>query len=159
MPRGEAPECLETLALGQLRLLVNPETGDAGLDGELGLAVIIDVLCLERDRHVIAHSFHRVFDDARMAADGERDVSFGEDRQRDLRALAKPGQRAAAPPQSDQDVKIPCANGGGDRDRVGSVFDRRENADRLVRPVRQRSKLRALDAQFGLCLRRVISPR
>jgi len=104
--------------------------------------VIVDLLDVDRDRRVVRRFVHRLFDDVRGAACGERDVVCCEDEQRDRRAGAQAGQRAAAALQAEQDPPVVCADRRRDRDRMRSGIDGDQHGDRPGRPFRQRFELR-----------------
>jgi hypothetical protein len=52
--------------------------------------MVVDLLDVDRDRYVVGRGGHRLLDDPGLPARRERDVSSGEDRERDARALAEP---------------------------------------------------------------------
>jgi hypothetical protein len=75
---GKVTERRNALAEGALLTLIDPPPVDAGLDEELRLAMVIDVLDVDRDCREVGRMLHRLLDDARAASRGERDVALGE---------------------------------------------------------------------------------
>jgi hypothetical protein len=92
-----------------LLILIDPPPVDAGLNAELDLAMVVDPLDIDCDRHVVGRRSERPFDDARAASRRKREVALREDCERDSRALSQPRQRPAAAVQTEQDAAIPGA--------------------------------------------------
>jgi DNA-binding transcriptional LysR family regulator len=152
-------ERLDAFTQCALLAFVDPAPVDAGLDEKLRLAMVIDVLDVDRDGRVVGPPGRRLSHDARTAPGGKRDIALSEDRDRYPGALAQACQRPAAAVQAKQDAAIPGAHGGRDRDRVGAPIDGGEHGDRPGGPLGERLELRVLavaeEGQFTRAATRV----
>ena len=88
---SDLPECVEVFLQELLRSLIGPIQADTRIDGELSLAMIVDVFdvngnCSERRRNN-----HRLLNDTGRTAGRESEVTFRENRERHFRMLAQPG--------------------------------------------------------------------
>ena len=78
----------DALTEGVALALIQPPSLDPCLDMERRLAVVVDLLDVDRDDSVVGRVGHRLLDDAGWATRRERGVAAGQDGERYARALA-----------------------------------------------------------------------
>ena len=124
----------QSLAFG----VVDPGPVDTRLDGEGGLAVVVDLGDVDGHGYVVGVLGHGLGRDPGGASGGEGDVALGQDEDRHLRVVAEPGEGVAAAMEPQQDGVVAGAHRRGDGDGVGAVgVDGGEHRDGPGRPFGQ----------------------